>query len=231
MRKNLVMLGCVILLSCLTVLLVGHAMREHLRYEAMRKPEGTSTAEFREAIERFQNGETYDISVVGLRVGPEELAMLQKLDSVPAVNFAHTTITDADMELIASLPGLWSLDLTETRITDVGLAKLANHPTITELYLNKLRFTNHGLNVVRTIPNLRGLHLWCTNTTDATCEILMQLTKLETLSLDATMVTDRGIRKLYPLKDLKTLKIMQTPTSQACRKAIRRHWPKIELVE
>ena len=105
MKKNLLMILCVMFPTTVTVLVLRNYFTTRAHYRAMLKPVGTDMVEFREAVRKFRDGESNEVNVMKLRIGPEELLLLDELDDVPILILAYTMVGDAEMEHISKLPG------------------------------------------------------------------------------------------------------------------------------
>ncbi len=91
-------------------------------------------------------------------------ALLEPLrDLIGELSLARSGITDATLELIASMPALRTLDLRDTAITDEGLAKLASHAALEELVLVGTKVSERSLATVRSLPKLTRLYVWNTS--------------------------------------------------------------------
>jgi len=81
------------------------------------------------------------------------------------LSLARTGITDASMDLIASMPNLRRLSLSATNVGDAGLARLAGHATLAELVLSQTSVTDAGLESLASMAGLARVYLWHTGVT------------------------------------------------------------------
>jgi hypothetical protein len=229
MRKNILLISTIML----AVMITGIALRSYFKtreqYQALRKPTQNDTKKFLEAIELFKAGKTNGIEATDLRIGPEELKELEKLEWIPYLNLARTTLNNQNVEIVAKLSQLEALDMSETRITDVGLKFFEKHPKLHYLRINKIPMTNKGLESIATIPNLDDLRLWRNSITDEGCKMIAKIENLRIISLDDTMVTDAGIKHLLVLKNLQELKTRGTAVTKNGRDEARKRWPGIRM--
>lgn len=66
------------------------------------------------------------VSLSGCQVGDEVLPQLKRLAprNLKIVDLGGTRVTDAGLEHLAGLKGLWKLRVTGTRVTDAGIKRL-----------------------------------------------------------------------------------------------------------
>jgi internalin A len=133
----------------------------------------------------------------------EAIATIQKLGGTVEVDATHpgkpvikvdlhkTTLSDADLAVLAAFPDLQTLDLRLTRIGDEGVLHLKN--------LKKLRFLN----------------LFRSQLTDTGLTYLSGMIELETLLIGGTRVSDKGMAHLKSFKMLKKVSLFDTQVGDA----------------
>jgi tetratricopeptide (TPR) repeat protein len=107
-----------------------------------------------------------------------------------------TSIDDADLESLKSLPQLRNLNLRGTGVTDAGLAALRFVPELEFLGLSQTAVTDVGLAQLTSLQRLRYLTLADTAISDAGVWHLVGLQKLAGLNLKGTQITRNGLMEL-----------------------------------
>lgn len=124
------------------------------------------------------------------------------------VNLASSWVTDADLALIAALPGVEEIDLSQTKISDIGLEHLKGLSSVRELSLHYAEFvTDSGIAHITSWKNLQRLTLRGTKVTSRVFGHIALLTSLKQLDIADTEVTDSGFEELAELNKLETLAI------------------------
>lgn len=120
-------------------------------------------------------------------------------DTLPAFRELRTLrmpvsyVADEDLACLDRLPQLSALDLTQTAVTDEGMTRVAQVPRLEWLLLEHTKITDRGMETLRTATGLKVLSLEGTPITDAALEPLADLPHLERLYLTGTAVTDDGV--------------------------------------
>lgn len=111
-----------------------------------------------------------DTSAVAPSVNDSALAELLApvRDNIADLALARAKITDASMDLIASLPRLRRLNLTGTAVGDAGVAKLHEHPALEELVLAQSQVSDISFDTFASLPKLKRLYLWKSRVTPET---------------------------------------------------------------
>ena len=229
MSRKLVYISTILLAVMISVIALRSYFKHREQYQALRKPTQNDSKKFLEAIALFKQGKTNGIEATDLRLGPDDLRELEKLEWIPYLNLARTTLTNQNVEIVAKLTQLEALDMSETRVGDAGLKFFENHPSLHYLRINKTPMTNKGLESIATIPNLDDLRLWRNSISDEGCKTIAKMENLRIISLDDTMITDAGIKHLLPLKNLRELKTRGTAVTKAGRDEARKRWPGIRM--
>jgi hypothetical protein len=84
-----------------------------------------------------------------------------------ALTLEQSSIGDADLEALPSLPNLRCLDLDGTAITDQALTALWRFPLLEELWLECTDISDDGLNTLRSVRSLRFVSVAYTAVTPA----------------------------------------------------------------
>ncbi len=107
-------------------------------------------------------------------VSPPGTSAIKTSDSgeIIGVDLAHTPTTDADVEMVASIPSIETLMINGTNVTDAGIAHL------------------------KKLPNLKRLTLYGTAVSDGAIVHLSELKSLTFLGINATNVTKEGMDAL-----------------------------------
>jgi len=91
-----------------------------------------------------------DASLMGLRFGDAELAMLTPLAAhIVRANFSDTAITDASASTLAAMTGLERLRLADTRISDNTIRALAPLKKLRSLTATGTKVTDESLASLR----------------------------------------------------------------------------------
>jgi hypothetical protein len=77
-------------------------------------------------LKTYPQGSAYAVTMTGLTVTDEMLEQLPALGNITELNLSKSTVTDAHMDQINKVSGLWllRLDLSHTAVTDAGFEKL-----------------------------------------------------------------------------------------------------------
>jgi hypothetical protein len=161
-----------------------------------------------------------NLQVLGLRssiqIGDIALKHIERHSRIESVALSRTSITDAGMESLATLPNLTVLDLADTKITNSGLKPLLRLKKLDELSLIGTKVDDEGVRLLaENVPSLRVISLARTSITDAALDALVALPKLESVILYETRITDRGIQSLSHLKHLKRIYLRGTGITNA----------------
>jgi uncharacterized membrane protein len=87
------------------------------------------------------------------------------VDVIGDLSLARTSVGDATMALLATMPHLRRLDLRDTAVTDAGIAALAGHARLEELVLSGTATGDAALDSLRRLPALRSAFVWRTKMT------------------------------------------------------------------
>jgi hypothetical protein len=138
-----------------------------------------------------------------------------KLESLTLVGL-KSPLTDDDLQVLATQPGLRSLELSGGKVTDAGLLHLKPSGQLEEFTMKRTSITDKTLARLGDWPHLKSLSLLeCRQLTDAGMAHLVHLQKLEKLNLAGIKITDASITYLKELKALKELELgSQTKISQ-----------------
>ncbi len=82
------------------------------------------------------------------------------IDFVAELSLARTRISDASLELIATMPALTRLDLRQTAVGNIGLAHLRGHASLSELVLSRTQVSDAASATLSEMPELKRLWIW-----------------------------------------------------------------------
>jgi len=97
--------------------------------------------------------------------GVEEL-LAPLRDNIADLSLARTSIGDAALGVVASMPRLRRLDLAQTASGDAGVARLIGHPSLETLILSGTGVTDGCAPMLASLPELRRVYLWQTEVSD-----------------------------------------------------------------
>jgi hypothetical protein len=121
---------------------------------------------------------------------------------VTDVSLRDTKASDAELELLAKLPGLQSLDLANSPVSSDGLVHLRGLRKLRALSLCNTDVDDSGMKHIGRLTGLQRLSLWNTKVGDDGLEQLSGLTDMRNLVLDGTDVSDEGLKHLQGMADL-----------------------------
>ncbi len=196
----------------------------------------------------FQHGEGIEFAVELQRIKPrvdqaEVVASIKKLGGmveideqrpgkpVVKVDLHETKITDADLELLGSLPELRTLDLRRTSITDAGVARLRGLKQLRLINLFRTQITNDGLVHLSGNKDLETLLVGGTKITDEGATHLRAFAKLKKLSVFDTQIGDASLPNLAGLPDLEILLIEKSKVTDQGAQTIQKALPKLRFKE
>jgi hypothetical protein len=116
--------------------------------------------------------------------------------AIVGVRFVHTHVADAELACLDGLTELRALDLCRARVTDAGLPHLRGLRQLRGLDLQHTKVTDAGLRCLTGLSQLQELDLVDTAITDAGLEHLKGLTQLRWLYLRGSQATVPGVAKL-----------------------------------
>lgn len=83
------------------------------------------------------------------------------------LDLSKTSVTDAGLVVLASLPRLVKLDLSRSAIGDAGVAHLAGLKELRTLNLYETAVTDASLKVIQDLPALEAVYLWKSRVSEA----------------------------------------------------------------
>jgi hypothetical protein len=129
-----------------------------------------------------------------LRTGCESLSRLE-IDAAD--------ITDADLDVLASLPALTLLKLG-SEVGDDGIRLIARVETLEVLNLPEGRFHDDALSLLTTLPRLKQLRFHSPNVGDEGLRIIATLPALKYLHIIACPITADGLAHLHAMTELQS---------------------------
>ncbi len=164
------------------------------------------------------NVEYQDVPPSATPPGPEWLRRLLgdnffcKVDSAYLV---RSSVSDADIENLATLADLKVLMLEGANVGDTQLERLKGLTQLKGLNLQGTKVGDAAMKYIGGMNHLKSLDLLGTNVTDAGLAQLDGLTKLEYLELSCTKVTNAGLVHLAGMTQLHNLGLTATTVSDA----------------
>ena len=134
------------------------------------------------------------------RVTDRGLAPLAAMPELEYLGLTGTSVTDAGLEIIRSLPNLRRLELPAAT-TDAGLAIVAEAKQLEQLRVWPANVSGNGLEALAQLRCLRSLDLTGTALDDESVGALAALECLDLLDLRDTQVTAAALPKLQPRID------------------------------
>lgn len=189
---------------------------------------------FQERLEKFAAGETDVIDCRGISdVGDAEMTLLASLPGIDALDeliLDESLVTDAGLRALPMMPRLSFFSASKTRITDESLPLLVRNGALESLRLDETRITDAGLRSIGEMKKLRSLSLWRCPVTDEGLVHLKSLPVLQSLSLDETFVTGPGVLKhIAPLSTLDKLSVWKTKVSAAEADELKKLLPSLKV--
>lgn len=134
-------------------------------------------------------------------IGDAGMAHLRELPVLQVLNLHGTSVTDASLKLLKSFPKLRSLALSSTKITDAGLKEVGALKLV-DLGISGTSIGDAGLAHLK-IPTLGGFSVTDTKITDAGVQHLSKnLPGLGNLNLTHTNTGDKSLEYLKELPQL-----------------------------
>lgn len=160
-------------------------------------------------------------------IGLHSLKLLPRLKSLDVSGSQRTdsgiwsiSITDLNLESLASLAQLQALNLGGTKISNLGIMKLGTLTQLRSLDLNSTQVGDAGLAVISSLPNLEKLSLWrCNGIGDGALPHLLGAKRLAVLDLAETGLTDKGLQQIQRTLALRILYLGGTKVTESAVKA------------
>lgn len=143
--------------------------------------------------------------------------VLATMPRLKRVSISHDEITDVGLTKVAKLNRLTNVDFFKCpKITDEGVIKLTQLQSLERLFLNNNpQLTRRIIRPVCSLKNLNRLELDEIQISGQDIVDLAQLRKLETLGLSKSGVDDDAARHFVALKSLTSLTLNQTAITDA----------------
>lgn len=146
-----------------------------------------------------------DLSLSGLKVTGEGLAVLQSTPCLYALDLSYSTIEDDSLKHLAELLWLEKLSIANTEISNVGLSYLQGSTRLRDLDLSRTKITDQGLTILPKLPDLMNLSMAALPISNGGMAHVAQLTNLVELSLRGTLISDGALPHIANLIWLKSL--------------------------
>ncbi len=165
---------------------------------------------------RMKDGVVIDVNLIETSVTDAQLQVIASIGSLEHLTLqACPRVSDAGLSHIRRLTRLQGLNLTTTRVTDVGMENLKDLTDLGFLALNDTRIGDDGLRRLSGLKKIGVLYLNATNTTDAGLAYFEQMTQMQWLDLGSTRVSDTGLARLALLSNMRLLSLNGTKISDA----------------
>jgi hypothetical protein len=160
-----------------------------------------------------------------------QLGALAGRADVDDLSVGRIAVTDADLAVLDTLPGLKRLTLCDLTLTDKSLARLKKHPELEKLWLCRVRgVSGAGLANIKALRKLTFLDLDDSGVAGRDLGFLAGLDRLESLFLDDNAkVADDGVRYLAGLRGLKRLNVLNTGVTAAGLARLKKALPRTEI--
>ena len=161
----------------------------------------------------LRNGRVNEVSANRTSITDAQIPLLAGFKKMTDLSLEATRVSDVGAVHLRHLQQLEWLNLYRTQIGDRGLRSVGQLRSLTHLPIGATRVTDAGLTHLRNLKQLVYLGLRANPITDAGVRQLSELTQLEGLHLGETRVGDNGIRTLGKLRQLQKLWLDQTSVS------------------
>lgn len=150
----------------------------------------------------LSGGHVSSASLATTSVTDAELAVLAKLPQLASLNLRHTEISSVGLAHLSTVKSLRTLDLSDTLLGDDALSSLTALSNLRSLRLEGTLVEGPGLAALAKLTNLRELYLDNAPLGNAGLDQVAKIYGLEVLSLRYTNVTDGGMARIGQLKNL-----------------------------
>lgn len=151
-----------------------------------------------------------------------DFAKIGDLSHLHTCNLSGSKVTDAQMAVLGTLPGLLVLQVDNSPgVTSEGLVHVAKLRSLERLFANDTSIDDAGLAHLNGLPNLNTVNLSHTKITDAGLKHLVGAPKLEVLRICGNEVTDAGVESLKAIPTLRLLNVGGTKITKAGIQALR----------
>jgi serine/threonine protein kinase/Leucine-rich repeat (LRR) protein len=148
---------------------------------------------------------------------------------IDGIKLDGTGVRDADLAVLAAVPGLLELSLADTQITDEGLTHVSGLKRLQSLNLSKTQISSSGLAHLQRLLELTELNLERTAVHEGVLQHLKRLTSLEKLYLSDTKITDAALIHLKTLPSLKLLTLHGTGLTETTHAALEEALPELKI--
>lgn len=167
-------------------------------------------------ITRNANGSIAGVQLAGksnrdrLRVAPETIKVLSKLQHLRSLSLWGTTVSDDDLRQLVTLKKLQTIDLSFTEVTGHSINILSPLKELVSLRLDSCNVNDEHLADLRLMPQLAMLYLRNTKVTDRGLKQLRNLDQIMLLELSDCKITDAGLVSLGKLPAIQHLWLSKT---------------------
>jgi internalin A len=134
------------------------------------------------------------------------------------LDLTYNEITDADLEVIGTLPNLTQLRVDSPLITDAGLAHLSGLTNLTWLHLDASQVTRDGLRHLTALPKLTHLELFEVDLLDRDVDTWPVLPSVSELKLSRCQLSEECPFPVSAFPNLTTLTCQNSVSAAAFRK-------------
>ena len=159
-------------------------------------------------------GHVTSVSLAATSVTDAELAILAKLPQLADLNLQHTEVSSVGLAHLSSIKSLRGLDLGDTLLGDESLSSLTPLKNLHSLRLEGTLVEGPGLAALAGLTNLRELYLDNAPLGNAGLDQIAKIYGLEVLSLRYTNVTDAGMARVGQLKNLQRLDLSSVDVTE-----------------
>lgn len=160
-------------------------------------------------------GESEAIELTDREIRDSDLEPLRELAGLRTLILDAGVVTDAGLEVIATLPDLSHLRLRHSPIRDAGVAKLAELENLRVLNLPHAQLTAEGVARLASLPRLRQLRLGGSESAGDLSRGVAQLENLRAVHLIDVPVSDAGLKQIAALPHLESLYLDNPSVTEA----------------
>ena len=182
--------------------------------------------------------------IVRIDCTERKLELLRSVSKLPAIQLlqicSDNGLSDADLEIIASLPNLRTLSISCKNVTGTGMVYFKDNRMINAVHFRDcVKFGEEGISLLSDLPSLQHLSLSGCSVSDRDCQsfvllknlknldlsktkvgddiaiYLVQCDKLETVNLYGTLISDYGIDVIGSMSRLRNITVSKSRVTMA----------------
>ena len=147
-------------------------------------------------------------------ISVEKWAEIANRTDVEWLGLERSSVTDADLAKLGSMPGMAFLNLEGTKISNEGLQTVGKMQDLGWVSLVSTTIGSEGLVIFKSLPKLVDLRLDFTKIDDTAMKTLTEIPNLKMLTLSNTSITDEGLLVLAGSANLNKLDIRNTKVTK-----------------